>query len=81
MEQWKGFKGGAWQEEVNVEDFIIKNYKEYTGDDSFLEGPTEATKNFGNKCLNYPNKSAKKAAFLTWTLKLFLPSLPTVQVI
>ena len=48
MEQWKGFKEGKWQDEINVQDFIRANYTEYTGDDSFLAGPTEAT----NK-LNY----------------------------
>lgn len=40
---WRGFKGGAWQNSVNVSDFIHKNYEEYTGDDSFLVGPTEAS--------------------------------------
>ncbi len=40
---WNGFVGGAWQNEINVRDFIQKNYKEYTGDDSFLAGATERT--------------------------------------
>ena len=44
MEQWNGFKGKVWQEEVNVRDFIQENYTLYEGDDSFLAGPTEATK-------------------------------------
>ncbi|AIE60081.1 formate C-acetyltransferase [Bacillus methanolicus] len=43
MKQWEGFTGGTWQTEVNVRDFILKNFKEYKGSDSFLEGPTEAT--------------------------------------
>ena len=43
MEQWKGFKNGAWQEDINVRDFILKNFSEYTGDSSFLEGATEET--------------------------------------
>lgn len=43
FEQWSGFAGGAWQEEVNVRDFIQKNYRPYEGDDSFLSGPTERT--------------------------------------
>lgn len=43
MEQWNGFKGRLWKEEINVRDFIQKNYKPYDGDESFLEGPTEAT--------------------------------------
>ncbi|MBT2695522.1 formate C-acetyltransferase [Bacillus sp. ISL-55] len=43
MEQWKGFKNGAWQEEIDVRDFILKNFSEYTGDSRFLEGATEET--------------------------------------
>ena len=43
-ENWNGFKGGAWQEEINVRDFIQKNYSEYKGDDSFLSGATKRTK-------------------------------------
>jgi len=42
-EQWQGFKGSKWQDEVDVRDFIQNNYKPYNGDESFLEGPTEAT--------------------------------------
>jgi len=42
---WTGFVGGAWQNEINVRDFIQKNYKEYTGDDSFLAEATPRTKN------------------------------------
>ena len=41
--QWEGFEGRLWKEEVNVRDFIQKNYKPYDGDESFLAGPTEAT--------------------------------------
>jgi formate C-acetyltransferase len=43
MEQWKGFKNGVWQEDINVRDFILKNYNEYTGNSSFLEGATVET--------------------------------------
>ncbi|MBE6555823.1 MAG: formate C-acetyltransferase [Ruminococcaceae bacterium] len=42
-EEWKGFEGGLWQNEINVRDFIQRNYKPYDGDDSFLEGPTQNT--------------------------------------
>ena len=42
-EQWKGFEGRLWREEVNTRDFIQKNYRPYDGDESFLAGPTEAT--------------------------------------
>ena len=40
---WNGFTSGAWQNEIDVRDFIQKNYKEYTGDESFLAGATERT--------------------------------------
>ncbi|HBM48104.1 MAG TPA: formate C-acetyltransferase [Lachnoclostridium sp.] len=43
FEQWDGFDGRLWKEEVNTRDFIQKNYKPYDGDESFLAGPTEAT--------------------------------------
>lgn len=41
--QWDGFEGRIWKEEINVRDFIQQNYKPYDGDESFLEGATEAT--------------------------------------
>ena len=42
-DDWSGFEGRLWKEEINVRDFIQKNYKPYDGDASFLAGPTEAT--------------------------------------
>ena len=42
-EQGNGFNGGCWQEDINVRDFIQKNYTPYEGDESFLAGPTERT--------------------------------------
>ena len=42
-EEWDGFTGRLWKEECNVREFITYNYTPYTGDESFLEGPTEAT--------------------------------------
>ena len=42
-EQWDGFEGRLWKEEINTRDFIQKNYTPYDGDASFLAGPTEAT--------------------------------------
>jgi formate C-acetyltransferase len=43
MNAWQGFKQGIWTKEVNVRDFMIHNYKEYLGDASFLQGPTESS--------------------------------------
>ena len=42
-EEWSGFQGGAWTEEINVRSFITKNYTPYDGDESFLVGPTQNT--------------------------------------
>ena len=43
MKEWDGFEGRLWKEEINVRQFIQDNYSPYDGDESFLEGPTEAT--------------------------------------
>lgn len=42
-EQWNGFVGGRWETEIDTTDFIQKNYTPYTGDQAFLQGPTERT--------------------------------------
>ena len=42
-DEWQGFEGRIWKEEINVRDFIQKNYKPYDGDESFLESPTKDT--------------------------------------
>ncbi len=46
---WNGFNGGVWQKEINVRDFIQANYKEYTGDESFLSGATARTNDIMKK--------------------------------
>ena len=51
-EEWTGFNGGAWEKEVNVRDFIQKNYTPYDGDESFLAGPTQNTKDLWNQVLD-----------------------------
>ena len=42
-QEWASFKGGVWEKEINVRDFIQKNYTPYEGDETFLAGPTKAT--------------------------------------
>ena len=42
-EEWTNFAGGKWESDIDVRDFIQRNYTPYDGDQSFLEGPTEAT--------------------------------------
>ena len=49
FEQWKGFELGDWTEEINVRDFIQKNYTPYEGDASFLAGPTERSTKLWSK--------------------------------
>ena len=61
MEQWNGFKGKVWKEEVNVRDFIQENYTLYEGDDSFLAGPTEATKALWAQVMDL-NKQEREAS-------------------
>ena len=46
---WNGFKEGKWCDEINVRDFIQTNYKEYLGDDTFLESATQRTKSLMKK--------------------------------
>ena len=48
-QNWQGFVDGAWKNEINVRDFIQRNYKEYTGDSSFLAGATERTEKLMKK--------------------------------
>ena len=48
-EEWRTFKGTKWTDDINVRDFIQNNYTPYSGDESFLEGPTEATAKLWDK--------------------------------
>lgn len=48
MKKWEGFKLGNWANSVNVRDFIVENYEEYLGDESFLVGPTDASTQLNN---------------------------------
>ena len=43
QKEWRDFKGGSWEREINVRDFIQKNYTPYDGDAGFLAGPTQET--------------------------------------
>ncbi|SNX53836.1 formate C-acetyltransferase [Thermoanaerobacterium sp. RBIITD] len=57
---WNGFKEGNWQKNIDVRDFIQKNYTLYEGDESFLEGPTEKTMKLWNKVLNLMKEELNK---------------------
>ena len=47
---WRGFHGDSWKEDIDLSNFIVRNFTEYKGDDSFLAGPTEKTKAVWAKC-------------------------------
>ena len=62
---WEGFNLGKWSnDEVNVRDFIQRNYTPYDGDDSFLEGPTEATKKLWDIILDLSKKEREAGGVL-----------------
>ena len=60
MKEWLGFNGGIWQNEINVFDFIVNNYTEYTGNSDFLAGPSLKTKKVWDKCLSLIHEEGKK---------------------
>ena len=70
MEQWKGFAPGVWQDEINVRNFIQKNYTQYTGDDSFLQPPTEKTKKVWGKCEDLLRQEMKNGGVLDVETKI-----------
>ena len=61
---WKGFAPGLWTDEVNVRDFIQRNYTPYDGDESFLAGPTEATMTLWNKVQDLQKEERKRSCLL-----------------
>lgn len=70
MEQWKGFKGKMWQEEINVRDFIQQNYKPYDGTDEFLEGPTQATESLWEQVMELNTKERDAGGVLDMDTKV-----------
>ena len=62
--EWDGFKGRLWKEECNVREFITYNYTPYTGDESFLEGPTEATDKLWDKLQQLQKEEHNKGGVL-----------------
>ena len=65
FKEWKDFKSGEWQTEINVRDFIQKNYTPYEGDEKFLEDPTEKTEKLWNEVLElYKKEKESKCGVL-----------------
>ena len=59
FEVWNGFNKGKWNKNIDVRDFIQRNYKPYEGDESFLVGPTERTNQLWNKVLKLYEEERK----------------------
>ena len=64
FKQWDGFTEGSWIEEVDVRNFIQKNYTPYEGDDSFLTNPTEKTTALWNEVLDLYKKEREAGGVL-----------------
>jgi len=64
MEQWQGFIKSTWTKEVNVRDFILKNYKPYEGDDSFLTDATNATNKLWEQVMELTKQEREKGGVL-----------------
>ena len=62
--EWNGFKTGNWTKEINVRDFIQKNYTPYEGNADFLAGPTERTKKLWEEVLELYKKERENGGVL-----------------
>ncbi|OUP48828.1 formate C-acetyltransferase [Lachnoclostridium sp. An181] len=69
-EEWTSFKGGIWEKEINVRDFIQKNYTPYEGDDSFLADPTEDTKDLWAQVMELNKEEREKGGVLDMDTKI-----------
>ncbi len=69
FKQWDGFETGVWAQEINVQNFIQTNYKEYKGDSSFLAGPSQKTKKLWDKSFKLIEEESKKGVLDAETKK------------
>ena len=69
-EEWRTFTSGIWEKEINVRDFIQRNYTPYDGDDSFLEGPTDDTRALWDQVLELSEEERKKGGVLDMDTKI-----------
>ena len=63
-QEWRGFKGSKWTDEVNIRDFVQNNYTAYDGDESFLAGPTDATNTLWGKLQELQREERAKGGVL-----------------
>ncbi len=68
--EWNGFVGGQWEKVVDVRDFIQRNYTPYEGDDAFLCGPTQATKDLWDQVLDLSKKEREAGGVLDMDTKV-----------
>ena len=69
-EGWSGFEGGTWVKEINVRSFIRHNYTPYDGDESFLVGPTDATKELWEQVLDLTRQEREAGGVLDMDTKV-----------
>ena len=62
--EWQGFNDGEWQDSINVSEFIIRNFTEYKGDDSFLVGSSKKTQAIWSKCEKLLEEETKNGGCL-----------------
>jgi len=68
--EWTDFVGGKWVNEINVRDFIQKNYTPYEGDDSFLAGPTQNTTDLWDQVLDLMRQEREAGGVLDMDTKV-----------
>ena len=69
-EEWTGFKGELWQNEINVRDFIQANYEPYDGDESFLADATQNTKDLWDQVLDLTKQEREAGGVLDMDTKV-----------
>ena len=69
QQEWRNFNGGVWENEINVRDFIQRNYTPYEGDSSFLEGSTADTKELWEEVLELSKQEREAGGVLDMDTK------------
>ena len=68
--EWTGFRGGKWEREIDVRDFILKNYTPYEGDESFLSEPTQDTKDLWDQVMELSKQELEAGGVLDMDTKV-----------
>lgn len=68
--EWEGFNTGIWEKEINVRDFIQKNYTPYEGDGSFLAGPTKRTEELWGQVMDLTAKERERGGVYDMDTKI-----------